>query len=87
MKKKFIIWFNRLFKKDKPTLNDRTKHLFKAFESITEDCSAISKAKVFNMFKEQLESHFFEQQKDMFHEAKKYQDKAVGYGTAFSNIK
>lgn len=58
MKKKFIIWINRLFKKDKISLDERSEHLFKAYQKITEECSPISRAKVFDLFKQLVINDF-----------------------------
>lgn len=51
MKKKFIIWINRLFKKEKISLDVRAEHLFKAYQKITEDCSPVSRARTIDLFK------------------------------------
>lgn len=65
MKKKFIIWINRLFQKDKISLDERAEYLFKAYQKITEECSPISRAKVFDLFK-QLVIEDFQKEEEIY---------------------
>lgn len=58
MKKKFIIWFKKLFRKEKISLNQRAEDLFKAYQVTTENCSPIARARVIDMFKQLVINDF-----------------------------
>ena len=84
--KKIVIYFCRLLKKEKTTLNQRAEYLFKAFEHITEDCSPISKAKVFEIFKHDLISYLKDQRNLHVYESKKSEVKSNSCERAIENI-